>query len=215
MSDKKNIVIKVKYPNPNKITEENDRVSNAVTEWNFKRIGLVLIGLGLLAIFVFSISDENSQEDEQKTTISSSPSVEESKPQTDPVADNLLPNASLQETKPQHAVSGGVERSVLTNKIDRNEPGKTLLLPLKIERKETLGIYFFAELTGMKGNTVYHEWLLNDQLVSRKKVNISSDPWRTASKQVIAYTMNNDWKVRLVDESGHVLTEKKFNLELK
>ena len=66
----------------------------------------------------------------------------------------------------------------------------------------------------MKGKTVYHEWLLNGDLVSRKKVNISADTWRTASKQVISYTMNNDWVVRLVDESGNKLVEKSFNLEL-
>jgi Protein of unknown function (DUF2914) len=216
MSDKKNIVIKVKYPNPNKITEETGRVSNAIIEWDFKRIGLVMGIVGLLGILLFSIQGgDNVKQEELKTDSGSSKKVEEATPEPKPVVVNKASKADVQEAKPEQVATGVVERAVLTNKIDRNEPGKTLPLPLKIERKETLGIYFFAELKGMKGKTVYHEWLLNDQLVSRKKVNVSSDPWRTASKQVISYTMNNDWQVRLVDESGHFLAEKKFNLELK
>lgn len=108
-----------------------------------------------------------------------------------------------------------VVRAQLTHEIRKSEPVDKIALPLKIAKKETLWIYYFIELKGMKGKVVFHEWWLNGELISRKKVNISADPWRTASKQVITYTTNNDWIVRVVDESRNKLAEQSFNLELK
>ena len=64
----------------------------------------------------------------------------------------------------------------------------------------------------MKGRTVYHEWLLEDELITRKKVNISKDDWRTSSRQFFANSIRTDWTVRLVDESGQVINQIRFNV---
>ena len=64
----------------------------------------------------------------------------------------------------------------------------------------------------MKGRTVFHEWLLDGKLITRKKVNISDDFWRTSSRQLFAYTARTNWKARLVDEKGQVLNEIPFNV---
>jgi len=64
----------------------------------------------------------------------------------------------------------------------------------------------------MKGRTVYHEWLRDGALVTRKKVNVSSDNWRTASRQLFAYSVKANWTVRLVDETGQLLNEIPFNV---
>ncbi len=211
MSEKKNIVIKVKYPTPGNTGETSHSMTGRITEWNLKRIGLTLGCLVLAIITLFKIMGTNDN----------------SQPET--VVQLNLPEQPLAEIKPNTPINDGqlskvinvsatdkqVVRAQLTSKIDRNEPGNNIDLPIKISRKETIGIYYFAEIKGMKGKAVYHEWLLNDNPISRKKVNISADPWRTSSKQVISYTMNNDWKVRIVDESGKILTEKAFSLELK
>ncbi len=64
----------------------------------------------------------------------------------------------------------------------------------------------------MKGRTVFHEWLLDGKLITRKKVNISDDSWRTSSRQLFAYTSKTNWLARLVDENGRILNEIQFNV---
>ena len=207
MSEKKNIVIKVKYPATGNMSTKPVSASGTITEWNYKRIVLVLGSflLILLSLFYFSGNEE------EKNNITTGLTLPE------PAAEIKAPpeKVDITPTKNKLDLDKVVVRAQLTSEIKKNEPIDTIKIPLKIGKKESLWIYYFLELKGMKGKSVFHEWLLNGELVSRKKVNISADPWRTASKQVITYTTNNDWLVRLVDESGNILNEKTFNLELK
>jgi hypothetical protein len=155
----------------------------------------------LLSLFYFADNEE------EKNNITTGLTLPE------PAAEIKAPPVVNTPTKNKFDLE--VVRAQLTSEIKKNEPIDTLKSPIKIGKKESLWLYYFLELKGMKGKSVFHEWLLNGELVSRKKVNISADPWRTASKQVITYTTNNDWLVRLVDESGNIINEKTFNLELK
>jgi Protein of unknown function (DUF2914) len=208
MSEKKNIVIKVKYPTPGNTSAKSDALRGVITEWNFKRIGLALGSLLLVLMSIFYFTGDNDQATATDSTQLALPGqAPESKPPVDKVT-NTPGQVKLDVNKV-------VARAQLTRDIEKNEPVDNLKLPLKIGKKETLWIYYFVELKNMQGKTVFHEWWLNGNLVSRKKVNISDDPWRTASKQIITYTNNNDWIVRVVDESRNILTEKSFNLELK
>jgi Protein of unknown function (DUF2914) len=208
MSEKKNIVIKVKYPTPGNTSAKSDARPSVITEWNFKRIGLALGGLLLVLMSIFYFTGDN---DQPTATDNSQLALPEQSPEPKPQADKA--SDTLEQAKLD--VNKVVARAQLTRDIEKNEPVDNLKLPLKIGKKETLWIYYFVELKNMQGKTVFHEWWLNGNLVSRKKVNISDDPWRTASKQIITYTNNNDWIVRVVDESRNILAEKSFNLELK
>jgi hypothetical protein len=205
MSEKKNIVIKVKYPTADSASVKPVSTSNVTTQWDYKRIGLVL-GCILTIFSIFYLSSRDGSENSSTVQLALPVNPTENKTQT-----AVVNNPQL---KPQVDINKLIVRSQLTKDIEKNEPIDQLKVPLKIGKKETLRIYYFAELKGMKGKTIYHEWLLNGELITRKKVNISADPWRTASKQVISYTMNNDWVVRLVDDSGNKLVEQAFNLEL-
>ena len=212
MSEKKNIVIKVKYPSPGNAPGRTSTQPSVVIEWNFQRIGLVLGGLllGLMGLFHFMGSDDKTAGSENTQLALPTPQKPEQIAQPD--KPQVTAKASVES---QVSLSERVTRAQLTSEIKKNEPVDKLKLPLKIGKKETLWVYYFIELKAMKGQTVFHEWWLNGNLVSRKKVNISADPWRTASKQLITYTHNNDWVVRVVDESRNKLAELSFNLELK
>ena len=207
MPEKKNIVIKVKYPTPGKTSGKSTSASGMITEWNFKRIGLALgsVLMILMALFYFSGSDD--QKSDTNTQLALPEQAAEIKSQSDVAIDT--------PAKSTVDISKVVVRAQLTSGIKKSEPVDTIALPLKVDKKETLWIHYFIELKGMKGKAVFHEWWLNGELISRKKVNISADPWRTASKQVITYTTNNDWIVRVVDESRNKLAEQSFNLKLK
>jgi hypothetical protein len=189
MEDKKNIVIKVKYPASNNVSEPK-----VVMEWNIKRIVAAVGGVILIIVLlIYFIKDENQKTDLQ--------------PRTD------LP-AQAANTPPElkTGINKHIIRALLTLRIDNNEPVDELLLPLKLGKKKPVSVYYFVELAAMNGRTVYHEWLLNGELVTRKKVNISDDSWRTSSRQLFAYSARNNWTARLVDETGQLLNEIQFTV---
>ncbi|MBM4208048.1 MAG: DUF2914 domain-containing protein [Gammaproteobacteria bacterium] len=216
MSDKKSIVIKVKYPSPGKAPDNSISGPSVITEWNLKRIGLALGSLLLVMMMWFYFSDDEQKATETAQTGSSQPAQPEHPSATTPsqsVTATTSAATSQNKSKTPVAPSKAVVRVQLTSDIKKNEPVNKLKLPLKIGKNDTRWIYYFAELQGMTGQAIYHEWWLNGNLVSRKKVNVSGDPWRTASKQVITYTTNSDWIARVVDENRNTLTETSFNVE--
>ena len=196
MEDKKNIVIKLKYPAADKKAENEVHTSGVVTEWNIKRIALALAGVVLIAaaalFFVF-------RQDTQK-------------PDLQPQA--ALPEKVVNEpVKAEKKTTNNINRALLTFDIKNNEPVGEISLPLKLGKNKATSVYYFVELTGMKNRTVYHEWLLDGKLITRKKVHITDDAkWRTFSRQLFAYTAQNNWTVRLVDETGQVLNEIRINV---
>ena len=192
MEDKKNIVIKIKYP---KKAEQDVSAQKVITEWNIKRIMLALSGIVSIIVLLFYFT----KQDTQKT--------------------DLQPKAVLSEkiantaAKPQIATNNNITRALLTFETNKNEPVGEIIPPLKLSKKKSTSVYYFVELTGMKGRTVYHEWLLDGDLITRKKINISDDDkWRTLSRQLFAYTARNNWTARLVDETGRVLNEISFTV---
>ena len=194
MVDKKNIVIKVKYPNTSKKIDDLS-VSKVITEWNIKRISLALLGVMSFIVFLFYILTP----DTEQSTVVITPKVVE------PVVNApVKPDADLNLNK-------NVSRAFLTNKITNNEPAEKLELPLKLSKKKPMSVYYFVELTGMKGKTIYHEWLLENELITRKKVNVSKDLWPTSSRQLFGDSTKTNWTARLVDETGQVINEIRFN----
>jgi len=196
MEDKKNIVIKVKYPKSGKkAVYDVSSASEVKTEWNIKRILLALVGVVLVIVLLFYFI----RQDTQKTDL-----------QPEAVLPEKIVNTPF---KPQLAINNNVTRALLTFETKKNEPVGEIALPLKLSKKKSTSVYYFVELTGMQGRTVYHEWLLDGDLITRKKIKISDDDkWRTLSRQLFAYTARNNWTARVVDETGQVLNEIRFNV---
>ncbi len=196
MEDKKNIVIKVKYPGTGKKAEDDLSASKIITEWNIKRILLALLGVVLLimALWFFFKPDTKNTDLKPQSELSEKDIKTPVKPNID-INKNII-----------------ITRSLLTFKINNNEPEGEITLPLTLSKTKSTSIYYFVELSGMKDRTVYHEWLLDGTLITRKKVNISNDNWRTSSRQLFIYNVKTHWIARLVDESGQILNQIDFNI---
>ena len=188
MEDQKNIIIKLKYPTPDKKAKAD---VHRVTEWNVKRILLALAGVVLLvSTLLFSIKSATEK------PVTQAPAPLSAKAVNAPVKPEITVN------------SNNISRALLTFGIKHNEPVDEITLPLKLSKDKATSVFYFVELTGMKGRTVYHEWLLDGKLITRKKVHITDDDkWRTFSRQLFAYNAKNNWTVRLVDETDRVLNE--------
>lgn len=194
MSEKKNIVIKVKYSADEKKVNDNISDPKLITEWNIKRIALALGGLLFFVVIIFSMTIKNTEKIE-------------------PTLQDILPDKVVSRPENNNTdVSNNITRAFLTFKIDNNEPAGKIDIPVKLSKYKSTSLYYFVELTGMKGRTVYHEWLLEGKLITRKKVNISNNNWRTSSRQFFANSDKTNWMVRLVDENNKVINELNFSV---
>ena len=197
MADKKNILIKVKYPTAGKPSKDEASPPKTITEWNVKRIVIAIAVVLLVVISIFLLKTNNTTATQKNETVSVEPTA---------------PSSSLSAEQKTENKAGSVLRALLTTKVVNNEPVDEIPLPLKVSKKGSTWIYYFVELNALKGKTVYHEWLLDGQLVSRKKVTVADNIWRTASRQVFKYTSQTNWTVRLVDDTGEIINQKYFNV---
>jgi hypothetical protein len=207
MEDKKNIVIKLKYP---KEAVQDVAAPKVITEWNIKRIALALAGVVAIIIALFLFFKQDTQKtDSQPQLALQSQAVLPEKIVNTPVKPQIV-NTPV---NPKIEINKNITRALLTFKINHNEPAGEIKPPLKLSKKNPASVYYFVELTGMKGRTVYHEWLLDGKLITRKKINISDDDkWRTLSRQLFIYSDRTDWTARLVDDTGQLLNEIHFNV---
>jgi hypothetical protein len=198
MEDKKNIVIKLKYPRE---AEQDVAAPKVITEWNIKRIAMALAGVVVIIIALFYFIKQDTQNQDYQLQADLQPQA---------VSSEKIVNTQV---KPKTEINKNITRALLTFKINHNEPAGEIKLPLKLSKKNPASVYYFVELTDMKGRTVYHEWLLDGKLITRKKINISDDDkWRTLSRQLFIYSNRTDWTVRLVDDTGQLLNEIHFNV---
>lgn len=223
MEDRKNIVIKVKYPTSGKNSVDATK-PKVVEQWDVKRIAIAaggLLAFIMLLVLVFS------GDDEQATTVSQTVVSEKSVADMDetralekplskfeeksvvnatdkPVLKAIEPTAKTIET------SKTVLRSLLTFNIKDSEPQAAVTSPLHLSKTKPVSVFYFAELNNMKGKTVYLEWLLEGDLITRKKVNISGDNWRMTSRQYLNDNIKTHWIVRIVDHRSHLITQIPF-----
>ena len=229
MAEKKNIVIKLKYPvgQTGKLTGQvSSDSAKTITVWNVKRIaGVVCALLALLGLLLFAIRPKAVQAPVPDTPAPSpmQPSAannQSASPEGLPSVSTVQPPSTVAVApvvapSPQAATNQNVVRAILTTKVVDSEPQGQIDLPVLAGEKDPVALFYFVELSNMKGKTVIHEWLLDDKLVSQKKVNVSDTTWRTISKQSVAFTTTSNWVVRLVDEQGAVLSQQSFKVALK
>lgn len=211
MADKKNIKIKVRYPASGSKPEKDLPVPGMITIWNVKRILLVFGCVVLIFVSMFFFINDDAQKTDLQPQATSAEKIDVQK--MDLQAQAALPEKTVDTSANTKAETDkNVRRALLTYKIKNNEPVGEISSPVKVSKKKSIKIYYFVELTGMKGKTVYHEWLLDGALITRKKINISSDTWRSASRQIFYNTAKPNWTVRVVDESDKIINEKHFDV---
>lgn len=271
MTDKKNIVIKVKYPISGVRAGEPVSAPKMITEWNIRRIAFAA---GILMLMIASplyffngepqITELQSPVQPPEKAVAVAPATEiaarpanspekqeplHKKTETAEEASLPLPKppeagkaASHEVTRetgadarqqPEAAKAGknqpssigkkdltndirhkSVSRALLAGKIVNNEPAGIITPPVKVSKSKAVWVYYFTELKGMKGRAIYHEWLKEGKVVSRQKLNISAPRWRTFSGKPFNHTAHGQWSVRLLDDNGQILNEKRFNIKL-
>lgn len=109
-------------------------------------------------------------------------------------------------------INKNVSRALLTDKINNKEPAGELNLPVAVNKAQAVGVYYFTELTGLKSRTLYHEWLNNEEVVFKRRLNILGNRWRTSSSKLFTDNDVGNWSVRLIDENERILNKKSFKV---
>lgn len=264
MADKKNLVIKVKYPAGAKQSADYVPAAQTITEWNIPRLAaaaVVLAVLGVGLVKTLSSSDEAVQASvpsvaavsepvapasssvpaqpvvrqlpaAQTATAVSTPVVASQsivQPPPAPVAKPVTAPESLPSPANSQPLTqaetpvvspaatgmavGNVSRALLTHTIKKREPMTEIPRIISVGKHKPVLVHYFTEVEGLAGHDIYHEWLLDGKVVTRYKLDVAGDPWRTFSRMSITAKKGKGvWMVRLLDDNQRLLNQQTFKV---
>lgn len=228
MADNK-VIIKINYDKDKHRKQLID--PKMVTVWHSGRIVSVLIVLLLLAFAIYTLfSDENNNEDviQPKEAISSPVvvpprSVEDIKSeivqaaqQTTPVVNQLdTSSKTVSDVKRPAAIifDKRVIRASIGTSLKSGEPGDAVKLPVRIEQNQTLELFYFSQVKGLKNMVLFHRWYKDGQLQHKKQFTVKSDNAKLISSNKFAENDAGEWRVVLVNNKEKLLSEVNYSVK--
>jgi len=101
-----------------------------------------------------------------------------------------------------------IVRSQFTTAVVNLEPTDDVVMLTNNSNK----IYYFSELSDLKGHNVTHRWQYKGKTMAEVTFNVKSDRWRVFSSKTIRPDWTGDWSVVLTDEDGQSLSTDKFQV---
>ncbi len=229
MAEKKNLVIKVKYPTSAKTRQTLSPNAVVITVWNIRRIALAVTALlGLVLFLILAVYAFSGDDPEQPSATGQGGEVNQNPPHADGQASGpatvaeeksamalamASPNAAGSD-KPLTAASSQkpvrVRRAVLATRIVNKEPSDVVTQGVSVTPSRLATVYYFNELRGMNGKILYHEWLRNGVSVVKEPLQAGADRWRVSSHKTFDDQAGGAWTVKLLHDTGKVLDEKSF-----
>ena len=115
---------------------------------------------------------------------------------------SLTNNTSQQKSPPR------IARSQFTTAVVNREPTDNVVMLSNNSKK----IYYFSELSNLKGRNIAHRWLHQGKVMAEIKFDIKSDRWRVFSSKKIDPNWTGEWSVELIDENGTPLQTGKLEV---
>jgi len=108
---------------------------------------------------------------------------------------------------------GSVARSQLTSAVRGREPVDRLSSRVKIGESGGRKLFYFTELKGLNGETIFHRWEHDGRTIVTLRFNVGSDRWRAYSSKMIPSHQAGDWRVLVANAEGDVLASSQFVAE--
>ena len=105
-----------------------------------------------------------------------------------------------------------VVRALLTVGLNNKEPLGNISLPISVTENKAVRVYYFTEIVNMKGQSLFHQWTWNNQIVYKKEIKILGNRWRASTSKMIINSKVGVWNTRLVNKEGVILNEIKFKV---
>ncbi|MDF1584247.1 MAG: DUF2914 domain-containing protein [Methyloprofundus sp.] len=237
MKTDKKISIKVKSKTEQRIME--DPLVEIITEWNIKRIFIVLLVFLLLVIILgYYLNSSNQQpalKDIKSPAITTETrEIERSVTKPDivevikPLKDGLIkPQAtqlkkqvilpqltkSIAQTRVKPAseqLHPNISRARLARSIKNKEPYGDVELPFLVNSEQAQGLFYFTEINNMQGDTIVHEWLKDSKSIYKRKIKIRGNRWRISTSKLFNNKHIGEWQVRALSQQGKILNKIDF-----
>lgn len=105
-----------------------------------------------------------------------------------------------------------VSRALLASRIVNKEPSGKLSSPIVVDNDKAVSVFYFTEINNMKGQVLYHHWILNGKTRFKRKINILGKRWRATTSKNINYRQKGHWLVKLTDKDGNILSVVTFDV---
>jgi hypothetical protein len=113
---------------------------------------------------------------------------------------------------PISILSRSVKRVLLTSNVIEGEPIDTLGAVIPMNDKGLIRVYLFMETSGLKGQTLFHDWYWKGKRMAHARIPIGRNAHEAASSKFIDRIMMGPWEVKIVDEKGKVLAKAAFEV---
>lgn len=229
MKEENKLQIRVRSKTEQRMMEDID--VKMITEWDVKKIVITSCCLLLLIgiMYYFFAIKESSEVSNKRTELEEVNKIASSLPQKKTViVENLVAIKKQQPVvvKAQEVVklvdnkqniileklnvevitnNKYVRRGLLARRTINKEPSGVVNLPLVVNKEKAISVTYFTEIINMQGNSVYHEWVVNNKVIYRKKINVLGDRWRIATRKLFSYKVTGEWQVRVVNKKGDIL----------
>ncbi len=103
-----------------------------------------------------------------------------------------------------------ISRAVIAESLSEKEPVNIFSKPIKADKDKAVGVYFFTEINGMKGQQLYHQWFYKNKLIFKRKIHILGNQWRASTSKLIVHSQKGEWRAVLASRKGQPLAEVTF-----
>ncbi len=105
--------------------------------------------------------------------------------------------------------AASVSRFVLAKSVVNNKPVGAVedIIP---DARGVAAVYAFSDVVGIKGETLYYYWFRNSKQVSKVRVGVSANRWRSHSSKIINDKMKGEWRVELRNGKHEILASADF-----
>jgi len=114
------------------------------------------------------------------------------------------PDATAQKTH-----NALINRAFFTTGIENREP----LDQLSEQTPHRKQLYFFSDFRNAEGQTLFHEWHYGRELMGKVEFKIKGPRWRVYSRKNIMPEWSGFWTVLIRDESGHILSQHRIEVQ--
>lgn len=153
----------------------------------------------------------------QSSRVPETSQIQISEPSLSLLSDNQRNDLALNQQTQPDKVNLPLEPLTTSNiivsnaQISQNVENKTPVNVLDDEiPKYIRKIYFYTEISNAKGQTIYHRWRTDKEILSTVKLDIESNHFRTWSSKKLSSAWQGPWYLEVLDSDKNVIYRKPF-----
>ncbi|MDX1352433.1 MAG: DUF2914 domain-containing protein [Thiomicrorhabdus sp.] len=203
-------------------------------------IFMILAGIGTAKLMIYNIESEKAQQQailngtETALATAQTPAEPTTSTPTQPTSQKVetthqtLPSLGLLTPQQRHDLEQtqqtlpklesiplapitpsniSIDIAQLCESIENREPVNPFnrVVPKYIRK-----LAFYTEIAGANGQTIYHRWRTDNQILATVELNIESDKFRTWSTKKLSSAWQGQWYLEVLDSNQQVIYRKPF-----